>query len=111
MEVRQMSKEDFIKKYGKDTIFMYEAIHKSKMGDIEIDKVLNSPLDTEVKMKGITPGFGEGISCYMEDNDIYYYTSTIQSIDWENNVFHTLNSEYKFKFNERDITSEIQETA
>ena len=106
-----MSKEDFIKKYGKDTIFMYEAIHKSKMGDIEIDKVLNSPLDTEVKMKGITPGFGEGISCYMEDNDIYYYTSTIQSIDWENNVFHTLNSEYKFKFNERDITSEIQETA
>ena len=110
MEVRQMSEEDFVKKYGKDYMFLYEAINKSKMGDIEIEKVVDNPLDT-VKMKGITPGFGEGISCYMEDNDTYYYTSTVQSIDWENNVFHTLNSEYKFKFNERDVTSEIQETA
>ena len=105
-----MSKDDFIKKYEKSTLPIYEAIKKSKMGDIEIEKVVDTPLDA-VKMKGITPGFGEGISCYMEDNDTYYYTSTVQSIDWENNVFHTLNSEYKFKFNERDVTSEIQETA
>jgi hypothetical protein len=113
MEIRQMSKEDFIKKYGKDSIFIYEAVKKSKMGDIEIEKISNDPLDTVkvIKMKGVTPGFGEGISCCMEDKDMYYYTSTIQSIDWENNIFHTLNSEYKFKFNERDITSEIQETA
>lgn len=103
-----MSKEDFIKKYGDSPL--YEIIRNSKMGDIEIEKVVDSPLD-EVKMKGITPGFSEGMSCYIEDNDRYYYTSTIQSIDWENNIFHTLNSDYKFKFNERDITSEIQEIA
>lgn len=113
MEIRQMSEEDFVNKYGKDSIFIYEAVKKSKMGDIEIKKISNDPLDTVkvIKMKGITPGFGEGISCCMEDKDMYYYTSTVQSIDWENNIFHTLNSEYKFKFNERDVTSEIQETA
>lgn len=106
IEMRQMSEEDFVNKYGKDSMFVYEAVKKSKMGDIEIEKVVDNPLDA-VKMKGITPGIGEGISCYIEDDDVYYYTSTVQSIDWENNVFHTLNSEYKFKFNERDITSEV----
>ena len=102
-KAKHQTKEEFIKQNGEDKLYIWELLQNAKEGDISITKISANvgylgKNDTE---RGFTPAFGEGLSCYIDKPDSYYYTSIIQSIDWENNTFKTINSTYKFKFDER----------
>lgn len=88
-----LSKEEFIEKYSDEE--MYSALKNSKAGLIEI-----SYLDGTNKHNGFTAALGEGIACRMSNENNWYTTSTIKSIDWNNKTFETLNSIYKFEFQE-----------
>ena len=101
LKLKEMSKEEFLEKYP-DSEDIYDSIHNSKTGYIKITKESSNPgYISEGSIKeGFTPAFGEGISCFIENDEEYYYTSTIKSIDWEEKKFHTLNSTYKFEFYE-----------
>ena len=88
-----MNYEDFLK------------IKKSKSGRILIKKISENCgyLRGGEAREGFTPIFAEGFSCYVYLDDPfedYYYTSTIENIDWENKVFKTKNSTYSFSFKE-----------
>jgi len=109
LEERELSKEDFLKKYDNNEE-LYNIIHNSKVGNIEITKISDNPgyLSVNDTVSGFTAGFGEGMSCFIDCISSYYYTSTVQKIDWENKIFYTLNSKYSFKFNE--FNSQDKET-
>ena len=88
-----MSYEDFLK------------IRNSKSGKITIKKISENCgyLRGGESRDGFTPIFAEGFSCYVYLDDPfenYYYTSTIDSIDWEKGEFKTKNSTYSFTFSE-----------
>lgn len=104
LELRKLSKEEFLKDHP-DEEDIYDAIYNSKTGFITITKISDNPgyLSNNETVSGYTAGFGEGMSCFIDCISNYYYTSTIQKIDWENNIFYTLNSKYSFEFNESDI--------
>lgn len=111
MAIKDLSKEEFLEKYQDEEL--YNDIHNSKSGHIKITKVSDNPgyLGKGGTREGFTPAFGEGISCYISCLTEYYYTSIITKIDWENNVFYTLNSKYSFEFNEStDSESKDKET-
>lgn len=100
--LKLMSKEEFDEKYGRDDE-LFDNIQHALSGHIKVTKVSDNYgyLSPGEWREGKTPLFGEGIAlwiCGTEDD--FYHTSTIQSIDWENNTFKTLNSTYKFEFNE-----------
>lgn len=86
--------EELTKKLGED---LAKGIKNSKCGLIEIKK------DGDRLRYGITAAFGEGISCYISNEDEWFMTSIIKHIDWKNNKFVTLNSLYDFKFQEIDF--------
>ena len=106
LELKKLSKEEFLSKYPDDNI--YEDLHDSKEGHIKITKISDNTgyLSSGEVREGYTPAFGEGLSCYIDCGKVYYYTSTIREIDWENKIFYTLNSKYSFEFNESDIEGE-----
>lgn len=97
MVLRHLSKEEFLEQIGNDdeAIKMYEDIHNAKFGIIHVEHS-----QTHRKHYGITVAFGEGISCYMSNEDFWFCTSIIKNIDWENNEFSTQNSVYLFEFEE-----------
>jgi len=111
LEIKKLSKEEFLSKYPDENI--YNDLQNSKEGHIKITKISDNPgyLSEGNTKEGYTPAFGEGISCYMNCDDSYYYTSVVKKIDWENKIFYTLNSKYSFEFNEStNSESSIQET-
>ena len=111
-KLRTMSKEEFLEVYPNDEQ-LYDNIQNSKVGYIKITKSTDNPgyLISGEFREGYTPAFGEGLSCFIDGVDEYYYTSTIQSIDWEEKKFYTLNSIYEFEFVESsDITDKVKET-
>ncbi len=80
-------------------------IKGTKSGYIFIRKISNNSgyLSNNESRNGFTPMFSEGLSCYIFLDDLYedyYYTSVIESIDWENKIFTTINSKYSFEFKE-----------
>ena len=82
---------------------MMSMIANSKSGNITIQKIAgvdrpDYPIGDS--QYGYTAHFGEGLSCKMDNKDFWFRTSNILSIDWENKTFKTLNSVYKFTFNE-----------
>lgn len=93
-ELKQLSKEDFLKQPGA-TEELYHSLQNSKEGWIEIWKK-----DKSVHKSGYTGAFGEGISCHMSTISRWYTTSVIKNINWEEEYFDTLNSRYYFKFKE-----------
>lgn len=95
-ELKKLSKEEFLAHEGL-TEEIYEALQKSKEGWIKISRTTDGAGD-----QGFTSAFGEGISCKISNPQTWYVTSVIQSIDWENHTFKTLNSVYNFKFKDRD---------
>jgi hypothetical protein len=111
LELKKLSKEEFLSKYPDENIYI--DLQDSKEGHIKITKISDNPgylKDGDTK-EGYTPAFGEGLSCYMDCGETYYYTSVIREIDWENKIFYTLNSKYSFEFNEStNSESSIQET-
>lgn len=88
-----MSKEEFLEKVENNEE-LYNQIQNSKSGYITIEK------DHDIH-RGYTAMFGEGLPCYLSSVSEWYITSNVQKIDWENKTFDTLNSTYKFKFQER----------
>ena len=96
LNCKLLSKEEFIEKYADEEL--YNALKNAKTGLIEI-----SYLDNTNKHYGFTAAFGEGLACRMSNEDNWYTTTTIKSIDWDNKTFETRNSVYKFKFQEIPI--------
>ena len=110
LELKKLSKDEFLSKYHDEGI--YNDLQNSREGHIKITKISDNsgymaPGDTK---EGYTPAFGEGLSCYMDCGETYYYTSIIKKIDWENKIFYTLNSKYSFEFDESNTTSQSKET-
>ena len=95
-EIFNLTLEEAKEKYHL-TEEQYLAIKNSKSGWIIIQRL--EPTRGR-KHDGFTAFFGEGLSCYLSNPSEWYYTSIVTHIDWENNVFKTLNSLYSFKFTE-----------
>lgn len=93
LNCKLLSKEEFIEICPDEEA--YNALKNSKTGLIEI-----SYLDGTNKHSGFTAALGEGIACRISNEDNWYTTSTIKSIDWNNKTFETLHSIYKFEFQE-----------
>lgn len=111
-KLRTMTKEEFLEVYPDDEQ-LYNDIQNSKVGHIKITKSTDNPgyLTSGEFREGYTPAFGEGLSCFIDGVNEYYYTSTIQSIDWEEKKFYTLNSIYEFEFVESSSTADkVEET-
>lgn len=72
----------------------------AKPGFITLTKIEGTePLGE--KHSGYTKGLCEGIGCRLESPDgFWFHTSIIKEIDWENQIFTTLNSKYKFEFDD-----------
>lgn len=105
-EIKKLSKDEFIEMF-KDSLPVdvetaYERIQNSKSGWVQIQKS-----DRSVKEHGYTQAFGEGLSLQLDNSQRWYHTSTIQTINWEEEYFDTLNSRYYFKFKESDLEREI----
>ena len=107
-EIKDMKIEDFqeskFKKEGMD-YQDFLKIKNSRSGYIQIKKISDNPgyLYSNESREGFTPLFSDGFSCHVlldDPYEDYYYTSTIDSIDWHNNTFKTKNSEYSFIFKE-----------
>lgn len=84
--------------------YVLEYIKKhSKSGYMTIEKIEGTNNDKYVlgsKQSGYCKYFAENISCYVEKTDRWYATSIVKEIDWENKIFKTLNSTYKFTLDE-----------
>lgn len=102
LEARTKSKEEFVKTEPEE---LYDDIQNSKVGYIKVWKISNNPGIRPGKVyEGFTPMFGENLGVYISSPTSLFRSSTIQEIDWDNNEFHTLNSTYKFEFEELDTT-------
>lgn len=72
-----------------------------KKGKCTLTKLSNNPgyvLPGE-KHTGYCLGIVEGYSCILQGNG-NFYTSIVESIDWDKGEFKTLNSTYKFEFHD-----------
>lgn len=107
-EIKEMEVDDFQNSNFKEEGMGYQdflKIKNSKSGYICIKKISDNSgyLNSNESREGFTPLFSEGFSCHVLLDDLYedyYYTSTIELIDWNNNTFITKNSEYSFVFKE-----------
>lgn len=95
-ELKEMPKEKFLSLNGTSEE-LYNALQNSKEGWIKISRIGDGNGES-----GYTYAFGEGLSCRIDNVDRWYITSVIQSIDWENHTFKTLNSVYNFEYKDRD---------
>lgn len=95
-ELKEMSKEKFLSLNGMSEE-LYNALQNSKEGWIKISRIGDGNGES-----GYTHAFGEGLSCRIDNVDRWYITSVIQSIDWKNHTFKTLNSVYNFEYKDRD---------
>lgn len=99
--LRTKPKKEFIKTLGPEDL--YESFIKSKVGYIKVHKISDNPGIPKSKVyEGVTGAFGEGLAVWISNPSSWFHSSTIKDIDWENNVFHTLNSTYAFEFEELD---------
>lgn len=106
-EIKRMSEKDFKgSKFEDDmTLEDFIKIKNSKSGYILVEKISRNSgyLSKNQKREGFTPLFAEDFSCYIYLDDPfedYYYTSVIESIDWDKKEFRTRNSMYSFVFKE-----------
>lgn len=106
-EIKGMSEKDFKgSKFEDDmTLEDFIKIKNSKSGYILVEKISRNSgyLSKNQKREGFTPLFAEDFSCYIYLDDPfedYYYTSVIESIDWDKKEFRTRNSTYSFVFKE-----------
>lgn len=104
-ELKEMPKEKFLFLNGMSEE-LYNALQNSKEGWIKISRIGDGNGES-----GYTYAFGEGLSCRIDNVDRWYITSVIQSIDWENHTFKTLNSVYNFEYKDRNqIETERKES-
>lgn len=99
--LRFKPKKEFVKTLGPESL--YDSFQKSKVGYIKVHKISdNQGIPKNKVYEGLTGLFGEGFAVWISNPSSWFHTSTIKDIDWENNVFHTLNSTYAFEFEELD---------
>ena len=113
LRCRLLSKAEIATKFKLSDEYA-DKLLKSKVGYIRIQKISGNP--GYLRSGGIEEGwcfvFGEGFSCYIDNGYSYYYTSTIQKIDWDKNEFDTINSRYSFELDEidfRELLSKLDE--
>lgn len=106
---REMGLKEFVKAGGNTEL--YRLLQNSKVGRISITKISNNSgyLSSGESEEGVTAAFGEGLSLYIADVEQWYRTSNIQRINWEAGEFTTLNSKYRFTFEEVDYHPIIEE--
>lgn len=102
-EIKALSKEEFMKRPGA-TEELYNALQNSKSGWIKISRDYDGAGEY-----GMTEAFGKGISCYISNPSRWYRTSVIESIDWENHIFKTMNSIYNFEFKDNKELNQLRE--
>lgn len=109
LRYRDMHLKDFVKVGG--TLELYQAIKDSKVGYIKITKISSNDgyLSEGESEEGITAAFGEGISLYIAGVEQWYRTSVIRKIFWDKKEFTTMNSRYKFEFEEIDYRPILEE--
>lgn len=109
LKYRDMHLRDFVKVGGNPEL--HKAIKDSKVGYIKITKISSNEgyLSEGESEEGITAAFGEGISLYIADVEKWYRTSVIQKIFWDRQEFTTMNSRYKFEFEEIDYRPILEE--
>lgn len=101
IQTRYEGKEKFLsnpKNQLKEYEDLYDNITNSKCGLIKIEHSKTGEIHS-----GFTAAFGENIGCYISNEDSWYITSIIKHIDWDKGEFNTLNSVYKFEFEEIPI--------
>lgn len=108
LKYKARSEQEFINSGG--TPELYRILQNSKAGNISITKISNNSgyLDSGDSFEGVTAAFGEGLSLYISDTRGWFRTSTIQKINWDEGTFTTLNSEYRFVFNENSDYTEYE---
>ena len=105
--LKAMSLEEFAAQSGlQDAEKVYNAIQNAQQGHIKITKD-----GTREVHWGFTPGFCEGIGCYISNTTRWYLTSVIQKINWDEKYFITLNSKYWFEFDPVEDVEPIKEEA
>lgn len=109
LKYRDMHLKDFVKVGG--TLELYQAIKDSKVGYIKITKISSNDgyLSEGESEEGLTAAFGEGVSLYIADVEKWYRTSVIRKIFWDKQEFTTMNSRYKFEFEEIDYRPILEE--
>lgn len=109
LRYRDMHLKDFVKVGGNPEL--HRAIKDSKVGYIKITKISSNEgyLSEGQSEEGLTAAFGEGVSLYIADVEKWYRTSVIQKIFWDRQEFTTMNSRYKFEFEEIDYRPILEE--
>ena len=97
--IRYKPKKEFITTVGPEEA--YNKIQESKVGYIKVHKISDNPgIEKNKVYEGITACFGEGLAMWLSNETNWFHTSVIQSIDWNDKTFKTLNSTYAFEFEE-----------
>ena len=66
----------------------------------KVNGVHNERFNPGYTASGYCPGIVVGLSCRVDNVHRWFMTSVVTSIDWEKEEFTTLNSIYKFHFDE-----------
>ena len=99
--LRTKPKKEFVKAIGPEEL--YDKFQDSKVGYVKVHKISDNPGIEKGKLyEGVTGAFGEGFALWLSNPWEWFHTSVIESIDWENKTFKTMNSTYAFDFEELD---------
>ena len=100
-QIKELSKEDFMKLDGASEQ-LYNNLQKSKSGFIRVEKISKNKgaIATGDVYEGHTDTFGEGVSLIIGDRFYTFKSSVIVEINKTKNTFKTLNSTYKYQFQE-----------
>jgi hypothetical protein len=100
-QIKELSKEDFMKLDGASEQ-LYNNLQKAKSGFIRVEKISKNKgaIATGDVYEGHTDTFGEGVSLIIGDRFYTFKSSVIVKINKTKNTFKTLNSTYKYQFQE-----------
>lgn len=83
-----------------------EKLYKQspKRGHVQVYKISDNigEITKNDIYNGYCLGIVPGLPVVVNGSSRWLQTSTVKDVDWENEIFHTLNSVYKFKFAEKD---------
>lgn len=96
-EMKEASLELLKQNTGNDELaeMAFKAMRDCKEGYMRICRLRPSKGEPE---DGWTYIFAAGLPLFLDRPDRWYQTSNIQTINWENHTFTTLNSTYSFEF-------------
>ena len=100
-QIKELSKEDFMKLDGSSEQ-LYNNLQKAKSGFIRVEKISKNKgaIATGDVYEGHTDTFGEGVSLIIGDRFYTFKSSVIVKINKTKNTFKTINSTYKYQFQE-----------